>query len=185
MPAETTNSPSSPPFVDIRPFMATFPTGVGVITALGTDGSPWGMTCTSICSVTLEPPTLLVSLRQESPTLDAVLTSGAFALNLLQHNASPIAKLFSSGLQDRFSRVAWRMHHSARGPHLWEAAHSIADCQVVRAETVGDHVVVFGEVCQVTEQGRALPLLYGLRCYAAWPGDESHEQSVGGQQAEL
>ncbi|MGH3862160.1 flavin reductase family protein [Actinokineospora sp.] len=35
--------------------MATFPTGVTVVTALAPDGRPWGMTCSSVCSVTLRP----------------------------------------------------------------------------------------------------------------------------------
>ena len=171
-PAEITNDP---PPVDIRPFMSTFPTGVGVITAMGTDGCPWGMTCTSICSVTLEPPTLLVCLRWGSPTLGAVLASGAFALNLLHNNARSTAELFASGAPDRFARVAWHRPVTCKGPHLIDAAHVIADCQVVRSETVGDHIVVFGEVREITQQAEALPLLYGLRRYARWPEGESNE----------
>jgi flavin reductase (DIM6/NTAB) family NADH-FMN oxidoreductase RutF len=161
--------------VDIRPFMTTFPTGVGVITAMGTDGQPWGMTCTSICSVTLKPPTLLVSLRQGSPTLDTVLNSGAFALNLLHESARPTAEIFASGARDRFTRVAWHMPITCKGPHLIEAAHAIADCQVVHSETVGDHMVVFGEVHQITLQSEVRPLLYGLRRYVCWPGGDSNE----------
>jgi flavin reductase (NADH) len=163
------------PPVDIRPLMATFPTGVGVITAMGIDGHPWGMTCTSICSVTLEPPTILVCLRRESPTLGAVLASGAFALNLLHDSARPTAELFASGAPDRFSQVSWHVSTACKGPHLVDAAHTIADCQVIYSETVGSHIVVFGEVRRITRQSDALPLLYGLRRYMCWPGGESKE----------
>lgn len=165
MPTQATNGT---PLVDIRPFMAAFPTGVGVITAMGIDGRPWGMTCTSICSVTLEPPTLLVCLRRESLTLNAVLTSGTFALNLLHDNACSTAKLFASGRPDRFDQVGWHLHQTYGGPHLIDAAHYIADCQVVNTQAVGDHTIVFGEVCQATQQCEAPPLLYGFRHYRRW-----------------
>ena len=150
--------------------MAAFPTGVGVITSIGDDGHPWGMTCTSICSVTLEPPTLLVSLRQGSPTLKALLASGTFALNLLHGNARPTAELFASGDPDRFTRVAWDMPITGKGPHLTDAAHAIADCQVIHTETIGTHIVVFGKVHQITQQFDICPLLYGFRHYMRWPG---------------
>src|SRR5581483_9535173 len=161
--------------VDIRALMATFPTGVGVITAMEIDGHPWGMTCTSICSVTLEPPTILACLRRESPTLGAVLASGAFALNLLHDGARPTAELFASGAPERFSRVSWHMSTACKGPHLLDAAHVIADCEVVYSKTVGSHIVVFGEVRRIIRQSEALPLLYGLRRYMCWPGGESQK----------
>ena len=169
---EITNA--TPP-VDIRPLMTTFPTGVGVITAMGTDGHPWGMTCTSICSVTLQPPTLLVCLRQNSPTLGAVLASGTFALNLLHDDALFIAELFASGDPERFARVEWHIPITGKGPHFINAAHTIADCQVVQTQVVGSHRVVFGEVQQITHQSEALPLLYGLRRYMRWPGGNNNE----------
>src|SRR5439155_979792 len=46
-----------------RAMMSAFPTGVAVVTTTDADGRPHGMTCSSVCSVTLEPPTLLVCLR--------------------------------------------------------------------------------------------------------------------------
>jgi len=155
--------------LDIRPFMARFPTGVGVITTFGSDGRPWGMTCTSMCSVTLEPPTILVCLRRGSPTLEALLSRGRFALNLLNHTGQPAAELFASGAPDRFARIDWHHDEGCGGPHLTRASHDTADCRVARAERVGDHIVVFGEVERVTQRSDTPPLLFGLRQYAAWP----------------
>ncbi|MGH3530178.1 MAG: flavin reductase family protein, partial [Pseudonocardiaceae bacterium] len=48
---------------DFRTLMSVFPTGVAVVTTLGQDGSPQGMTCSALASVTPYPPTLLVCLR--------------------------------------------------------------------------------------------------------------------------
>jgi flavin reductase (DIM6/NTAB) family NADH-FMN oxidoreductase RutF len=156
---------------DLRPFMARFPSGVAVVTSTAEDGKPIGMTCTSLCSVSLSPPVLLVSLRAASPTLTAMLRTGIFSLNLLDRDAQPTAALFASGLADRFSQVFWRQPLDTCGPHLFRDACTVADCQVVDRKVVGDHVVVFGQVARVTALTDLPPLLYGLRQYAAWPVD--------------
>ena len=153
-----------------RAMMGGFPTGVSVVTATDLDGRPWGMTCSSVCSVTLEPPTLLICLRAASPTLAALMVREAFAVNLLHERAQTTAELFASGDPDRFERVGWRCADGAAGPHLWEDAHAVADCRVADTMLVGDHMVVFGEVLRVVRpapDGR--PLLYGLRRYSRWP----------------
>ena len=152
-----------------RSLMAGFPTGVAVITTFDPDGTPWGMTCSSVCSVSVEPPTLLVCVRDGSPTLAAMLRRGEFTVNLLHHGARPVAELFASGDPDRFDRVDWEDPPALGGPHLVRDAHAVADCRVSRRQQVGTHVVVFGEVGHVTHRPGEHPLLYGMRQYAAWP----------------
>ncbi|MEV7870657.1 flavin reductase family protein [Streptomyces sp. NPDC088124] len=154
---------------DIRPLMASFPSGVGVVTAYAEDGSPWGMTCTSLCGVSLDPPVVLVCLGTASHTLKAVRSSGSFALNLLHAQGRRTAELFASGAPDRFDRVNWRGGAGTAGPHLTEDARAVADCSVVGEQVVGDHAVVLGEVSAVRTVGRQPPLLYGLRRFSVWP----------------
>ncbi|GAA3672000.1 hypothetical protein GCM10022224_040200 [Nonomuraea antimicrobica] len=154
-----------------RSLMAGFPTGVCVVTTMGAQGRPWGMTCSSLCSVSLDPPTLLVCLRDGSPTLDALVRRETFTVNLLHHSARRTAELFASGAQDRFARVRWSEPADSGGPHLPDDSHVIADCRVSRAELINDHVVVFGEVLRVAVVSMRRPLLYGLRRYAEWPDD--------------
>jgi flavin reductase (DIM6/NTAB) family NADH-FMN oxidoreductase RutF len=156
--------------VDIRPLMACFPTGVAVVTAFDEDGIPRGMTCSSLCSVTLDPPTLLICLRHGSSTLDAVLFARRFAVNLLIDQARPTAELFASAAGRRFHRVQWkRADGSCAGPHLVEDAHVVADCRVAGDRAVGTHEVIFGLVTRVTWLQPPQPLLYGMRRYASWP----------------
>jgi flavin reductase (DIM6/NTAB) family NADH-FMN oxidoreductase RutF len=154
---------------DIRPIMATFPTGVSVVTTLDHGRSPWGITCTSLCSVAVRPPILLVCIRGESPTLAAMLSSGAFAVNLLHSGAQSVAELFASGARDRFHRIVWDMRDGDGGPHLDCAAHAIADCTVMADTLAGDHTIVTGRVHQASVTHHPRPLLYGLRRYASWP----------------
>ncbi|MFH9619205.1 flavin reductase family protein [Streptomyces pratensis] len=171
MPNPVTGTVARPPVdpAEFRSFMTTHPAGVAVVTATGPDGAPWGMTCSSMCSVALRPPTLLVCLRAESPTLAALLQVSAFAVNLLHDQAEPSADLFASGAPDRFDRVEWTRETESGPPHLTEDAHTIADCRVSGTLPVGDHVVVLGEVLQVTTQDGqpSSPLLYGMRRYGS------------------
>jgi len=152
-----------------RSLMAGFPTGVAVVTTFGTDNEPRGMTLSSVCSVSVEPPTLLVCVRAGSPTLTAMLLSGEFTVNLLHHRARPAAELFASGSPDRFDRVDWAAPPAIGGPHLVRDAHAMADCRISHQQQVATHVVVFGDVMHVTLQPEEQPLLYGMRQYAAWP----------------
>jgi flavin reductase (DIM6/NTAB) family NADH-FMN oxidoreductase RutF len=158
---------------DFRALMSLFPTGVAVISALDGAGRPWGMTCSSLCSVSLTPPTLLVCVRSGSPTLDALTRTGTFSVNLLHDAAQDVAELFASGDPDRFRRTPWHLPDAAGGPHLRDAAHAVGDCQVESTRQVGDHTVVFARVRRVSVvagPGHA-PLMYGMRQYAAWPSN--------------
>jgi flavin reductase (DIM6/NTAB) family NADH-FMN oxidoreductase RutF len=150
--------------------MATFPTGVGIVTTLDRDERPRGMTCTSLCSVTLAPPVLLVSLRYGSQTLAAIMRRRTFAVNLLHSQAEATAELFASGPPDRFDHVRWHCAPGLGGPELPEDAHATVHCLVMSRQRVKDHVVVFGQVTSVSEPaGVVRPLLRGLRRYASWP----------------
>jgi flavin reductase (DIM6/NTAB) family NADH-FMN oxidoreductase RutF len=153
---------------EFRSFMSTFCTGVTIITAVDREGRPHGLTCTSLASVTLSPPTLMVCLNVESGTLGAVRESGRFAVNLLHENGRRAAEVFSSPVPDRFERIPWQ--RGAAG-QLWlvEDAFAVAECQVTEAVAVSDHVAVFGEVVAVA-QTVAQPLLYGMRRFASWTG---------------
>lgn len=156
---------------EFRALMAGFPTGVGIVTTFDRNGQPWGMTCSSICSVSVDPPILLVCLRTGSPTLAAMLPRESFAVNLLHEHGRTAAELFASGDPDRFERVSWHAEPDYGGPHLHDDAHSVADCVISTHQQVGDHIVVFGEVQQIVHEPthQTTPLLYGRRQYASWP----------------
>ncbi|MEU6309501.1 flavin reductase family protein [Streptomyces sp. NPDC047014] len=178
MPHRSATEPAAPEEparrqADIRPFMAAFPTGVSVVTTLDADTVPHGLTCSSLASVALDPPTIVVCVRAASPTLAVVLAQGAFSLNLLHERARATSDLFASGAPDRFERVEWRLPLGAGGPHLTADAHAVADCTVVRTVGFGDHTAVFAEVGRVTVRDDPQPLLYGLRRYALWSGASS------------
>ncbi len=149
-----------------RSLMSEFPTGVAVVTAVDDQDQPWGMTCSSLCSLSVQPPTLLVCLRKGSRTLRAVTWRGTFVVNLLHDDAQQTAELFSSATPGRFDQVSWTVGDA--GPHLTEHAHAIAGCEVSRTVDGGSHTVVFGEIEYISKKEGLTPLLYGRRSYHRW-----------------
>ncbi|GIJ79308.1 NADH-FMN oxidoreductase RutF, flavin reductase (DIM6/NTAB) family [Micromonospora phaseoli] len=150
-----------------RTFMSGFPTGVAVVTSVDGQGGPWGLTCSSLMSVTLEPPTLLVSLRVGSRTLAAIEDRGIFAVNLLHARGQAAAETFAAGAPDRFHRVRWQPRGDDRLPWLVDDACGFAACALTDVRVVGDHALVVGQVTDV-QYTADTPLLYGLRQYSMW-----------------
>lgn len=150
-----------------KSMMSAFPTGVVVVTTRDPAGEPRGLTCSSLVSVTLRPPTLLVCVHNNSGTLAAIVERAAFAVNFLHCEAQAAAELFAAGLPDRFERLHWRRTPSLGLPHLYRDAHAVAECRLSDTHEVGDHTLVLGEVVDATVDDHP-PLLYGLREYRRW-----------------
>ena len=151
-----------------RALMSMFPTGVTVVTTTDEDGTPYGMTCSAMCSVTLAPPTLLVCLNTNGRTLAAIRASRYFGVNLLHGRAQPVAELFARSGLDRFAAVSWQPSDHLGMPWLVDDAFALAECRVVAVEVVGSHAVVFGEIVAHV-MSPDVPLLYGLRRFVNWP----------------
>ncbi|AGC63497.1 MULTISPECIES: flavin reductase family protein [Mycobacterium] len=159
-----------------REFMSSYPSGVTIVTTYDHDGAPRGFTCSSMCSVTMEPPTLLLCVNTRSTTLDAVQDCTRFAVNLLHSGGESAARVFSSVQEDRFSKVRWRASTTGGLPILYEDAHAIAECRLTATRNVGTHTVLFGEIDAIILDHQPLhyradmnPLLYCRRQFTAFP----------------
>ncbi|QHY99235.1 Flavin reductase (NADPH) [Streptomyces sp. S4.7] len=152
-----------------RQFMSSFPTGVVVVTTVGPDGAPCGLTCSSMTSVSLAPPVLSICLGAWSGTLAALRAHGWFAVNLLDADGRSTAEQFAKRGVDHFQQVRWQASDVGDTPRLSEHVIGFAACRVMAMQTIGDHTVVFGEVVASDHAGPGRPLLYGLRQFTAWP----------------
>jgi flavin reductase (DIM6/NTAB) family NADH-FMN oxidoreductase RutF len=146
-----------------RTVMGAFPTGVAVVTALRPDGTPAGLTVNSLTSVSLEPLLVLVCIDHKSASHDAIIESGAFAVNLLPESGRHVSDGFAQGdREDRFRALEWR--REVTGSPVLEDAMGWLDCRVHQTHVAGDHTIVVGrvEACQVSE---ASPLVYHRGAY--------------------
>lgn len=150
---------------DFRDFMSAFYTGVSVITSVDALGATRGMTCTSLTSVTLIPPTLLACLSTASGTLQAILASEKFAVNILHHRAAETAALFGSPYRGRTTISTAQRSPILAQPWLHGDSAAMAECRLSATQVVGTHTVVFGEVSTVRISDDVSPLVFGQRRY--------------------
>src|SRR5471030_2947732 len=79
---------------DFRSALGTFATGVTIITAVADDGKPYGLTCNSFASVSLNPPLVLWSLGMYSQGLPIFQNASHFAVNVLGVSQQALAATF-------------------------------------------------------------------------------------------
>lgn len=144
--------------------MRRFPTGVTVITTATADG-PHGMTASAVLSVSLDPPTVLVSLDHRSRTCEILRSRGAFAVNVLAGGQHEVASLFArSGGAEAFDGVDWHVLPGTGTPGLAGVVASL-DCRVVERFDVADHQIVVGRVVGVDGRPDVEPLVHLDRAY--------------------
>ncbi|MFF8618730.1 flavin reductase family protein [Streptomyces sp. NPDC015350] len=152
-----------------RDIFGSFPTAVAIITAVDERGEPRGFTCNAVCSVSVTPPLLLISVDKRSQTLPALESSQAFVVNFLSASGQEASRVFAGKGQDKFAGVRWRSSEVSGGaPILSDVALAYAECRVVRTVEAGDHLLFIAQV----EDGDTLarePLLYCKGEYSVWP----------------
>ena len=152
---------------EMRAVMGRFATGVTVVTTAG----PLGSTANAVSSVSLDPPLVLVCLREESQTLTALQASGAFAINVLAEDQQELADRFAQPASDaQWAGVAHEL--AAGGAPLLEGTLATIECTVHEEARGGDHRIVIGRVRSVrlAEEPPA-PLLFSEARYHGL-GDE-------------
>jgi flavin reductase len=140
-------------------------TGVSIVTTKAMDG--WaGVTVSAVCSVSADPPSLLVCVHHRSRVAQAVVASGVFCVNLLSEAQQALSELFAGRAAapsgDRFAAAAWRPRRSG-APALVGALVAF-DCALARELRLGSHHVLIGDVLEVV-RGDGRPLVYCDRSY--------------------
>lgn len=144
--------------------MARLATGVTIVTACGPDG-PEGMTANAVCSISLEPPTLLVSLTTGTRTQRAIDAGRAFGVCLLTARQRPLAERFArpgEAFADRLGNAScfW----GTTGVPLLTAGLAWLECRMYRRTPVRDHVLYVGDVVDLgLNQDEESPLIFYQR----------------------
>src|ERR1700760_4005181 len=142
---------------DFRNALGTYATGVTIITAVAADGRPYGLTCNSFASVSLNPPLVLWSLGMFSQGLTIFQNASHFTINVLGASQQALASKFAKSSGDKFAGVEWT-------PGLGSApilADSVASfqCRAANRYYGGDHVIFLGAVEAYAYNGQE-PLLF-------------------------
>ncbi|MDT4740611.1 flavin reductase family protein [Bradyrhizobium sp. WYCCWR 12699] len=159
---------------DFRNALGTYATGVTIITAAAPDGKPYGLTCNSFASVSLNPPLVLWSLVVYSSSLTIFQNASHFTVNVLGASQQALASKFAKSSDDKFTGVDWT-------PGLGNApvlAESVANfqCRSVNRYYGGDHVIFLGAVEAYT-YNTTEPLLFARGAFGRFLADDERKKS--------
>ncbi|PPJ22292.1 4-hydroxyphenylacetate 3-monooxygenase reductase subunit [Nocardia nova] len=149
---------------EYRSAMANLSAAVSVVTTDGSHGRA-GMTVSAACSVTDEPPTMLVCVNKSSRSHDILLANGRLCVNVLGAHQQELAMHFAGATNvptdERFEHGVWD-HETDDVPVLRDALASIVG-RIVAGKTLGSHSVLFVEVDKVTTRQDSEALIYFQR----------------------
>jgi flavin reductase (DIM6/NTAB) family NADH-FMN oxidoreductase RutF len=157
--------------------MGRLASGIVMVTA-EVDGKPWGLTISACCSVSTQPPTVLVSLGEHTVSAKVIGETGRFGVSVLGERSLEAAKFGSAPgapkFVDAFCDTNRTRVGASRTPVV-DGALAHVDCEVVNSVNVADHQVFFGAARSVLLSVEDAPLLYyarGYRVLSAVPAGE-------------
>lgn len=118
---------------------------VAILTCHDEDGAPWGLTVSSVTSLSLDPPLVLVCLDQRSISCSKVVSARWFCVNLAMPGQEWMARQFAGPAQDRFRGVDIE---PGLAPSLSAAATRLL-CEHYGVRDGGDHTILLGRVVAV------------------------------------
>ena len=149
---------------DFRRLLGHFAAGVTIITTTGKDGKPYGLTATAFCSVSLDPPLVLVCVDKKAESHPHVEASGIYAVNFLTQQQVDLSNRFAKSGYDKFEGVEW--NRGGLGLPLLPGALAHLECRVANKVDAGDHTIFVGQV----ESGEVVggdPLMHFSGAYRA------------------
>ena len=129
-----------------RQVMGHFATGVTVVTTRSERGLS-GLTVNSFCSVSLDPPLVLICVALNSQTLPYIRESGTFVVNILTDQQENLSRCFAATSQERYEHFCHASYNvAATGSPVIDGALAFIDTRVVAEYPGGDHVIFVGQV---------------------------------------
>jgi flavin reductase len=147
-----------------RDAMARLGAAVSIVTTDGPAGRA-GFTASAVCSVTDDPPTLLVCMNRSSSAYISVTGNNVVCVNVLSAQQEPLSRLFGGkvSVTERFASAMWSTLETG-APVLPDCAVAF-DCQIASVTTVGTHDVLFCRVVALPRYGLTENLIYLGRAY--------------------
>jgi flavin reductase (DIM6/NTAB) family NADH-FMN oxidoreductase RutF len=148
---------------EFRSVLGRFPSGVTVVTTKDSDGSDEGMTISAFCSVSLNPPLVLICIEKNASAHQALTTASGFVVNILSATQEQVARRFAIVDIDRFEGVGYS--RSQKGFAVLDDVLGVIECATSAKHDAGDHTIIVGEV-EAARAQNGTPLLYYRGGYA-------------------
>jgi flavin reductase ActVB len=141
--------------------------GVAVVTTV-VEGRPWGLTISACCSLTADPPRMLISLDSRTASCQAIVKRGAFGVALLGSDQVEVARVCSAAGQPKFIDDLIDEELTDDRQPVIRGALSHLSCTVAATHRVGDHRLIVGRVLDVLSprsEETGEPLVYFERAF--------------------
>jgi flavin reductase (DIM6/NTAB) family NADH-FMN oxidoreductase RutF len=153
---------------EYRAALSRLTAGVVLVTAHdpedGPRGEDMGMTATAFMSVSLEPPMVLISVREDSRMDELLTRQPLWAVSVLSESQRHIAGRFAmrGRISDRllFEDIPYT-RGEATGAPVVGGALAVLECRTEQLVTAGDHTLVVGLVLDAAlPSAEGKPLAY-------------------------
>lgn len=151
----------------MRDVMGRFATGVTVVAATDPlSGARRGLTANAVCSVSLDPPLILVCVSKHGRTHDVINRAGHFSVNVLAEAQLDACEAFASAESDKFETVP---HYLGRtGAPLLSGSLASLECELWTEYPGGDHTIFVGRVLSaIGNEDCGRPLVFYRGKYAS------------------
>jgi len=146
-----------------RAVLGRFASGVTVVTSVDQNGNDEGMTVSSFCSLSLDPPMVLFCVDRTASMFESLAASRGFIVNILSESQEPLARRFSGPDANRFDGIGYQ--RGAGGAVILDDVLGYLECRRVGSHQGGDHRIYIGEV-EAAHSNEGRPLLYYRGGYA-------------------
>jgi flavin reductase (DIM6/NTAB) family NADH-FMN oxidoreductase RutF len=143
---------------DFRAALGRFASGITVVTSVDKQGRAHGMTVSAFCSVSLDPPLILVTISKDTGSHYSIAESGKFVVNILREDQEHVSELFAAPVPDRFSEA--RYIESQHGVPVIEGALANLECDLRYSHEGGDHTIYVGEITDAHMSDDGAPLIH-------------------------
>ncbi len=128
-----------------RNAMAQFASGVTVVTTRDGNGRFQGFTASAFCSLSLDPPLVLVCLEKRAHCYEAFVHTSHIAISVLASGQLDLAWHFATKQEDKFERIAIEPG-PVTGLPLIPGATVHLECEMHDRLDGGDHTILIARV---------------------------------------
>ena len=149
----------------LRSALGHFCTGIAVVT--GHDWQrPFGFTCQSVTSVSLDPPYISFCPARTSTSWPLIRATGSVCVNILAADQRDVCAQFALSGGDKFEGVSW--HRAANGAPELDGTLASIEADFEFEHTAGDHTIVVAHVTALQAHENREPLLFYRGCYGGF-----------------
>jgi flavin reductase (DIM6/NTAB) family NADH-FMN oxidoreductase RutF len=152
-------------YENLKEVMRRWASGVAVVTSI-CGSARAGTTISSLASLSLDPPLILINLASENPTQTMIQEAGFFGITLLGNDQKTISDLFAGynkAIKDRFEGL--KTFNLKSGVPLIEGGIAYLDCRLYHCYKMPKSRVLVGEVIAGQVGEAELPLVFLNRNY--------------------